>query len=158
MEQLLETPPGEATEQVDRAGRTPRTLWIVGALSLAWNAMGPVDYVMTQTHNAKWLAMATPEQRAYIDHFPALMVASWALGVWGAFAGSVLLLARGRHAVTAFAVSLLGLAGSTAYQWLIAPPPGVRSAGEIGFTVALWAVAIGLFVFARAMRPAGALS
>lgn len=140
-----------------RVSRTLRLLWIVGLMSLAWNAMGAVDYTMTQTRNAAWLAAATPAQRAYFDHFPALMVAFWALGVWGAFGGSILLLARSRHAVTAFAVSLLGLAGTTLYQWLIAPPPGVRSAGEIAFNLALWAVAIGLFLFARGMRAKGAL-
>lgn len=150
MEQVIETPPSNA-------GRTPRLLWIVGLLSLAWNAMGAVDYVMTQTRNAAWLAAATPAQRAYFDHFPALMVAFWALGVWGALAGSILLLARSRHAVTAFAVSLLGLAGTTLYQWLIAPPPGGRSTGEIAFNLALWAVAIGLFLFARGMRAKGVL-
>jgi hypothetical protein len=141
----------------ERVSRTPLQLWIVGVVSLAWNAMGAVDYVMTQTHNAAWLAAATPEQRAYFDHFPALMVAFWALGVWGALVGSVLLLARSRFAVTAFAVSLLGLAATSIYQWLIAPPPGGRSAGEIAFTLALWAVAIALFVFARRMQTKGVL-
>ena len=80
------------------------------------------------------------------------MVVFWAFGVWGALTGSILLLARSRHAVTAFAVSLLGLLVTSAYQWLIAPPPGLRSAGEIGFTMALWAVAIGVLVFARAVQ------
>ena len=150
MEQVIETPAATA-------GRMPLVLRIVGGVSLAWNAMGAIDYVMTQTHNATWLAGATPEQRAYIDHFPSLMVAFWALGVWGAVAGSVRLLTRSRHAVTAFAVSLVGIAGATVYQWLIVPPPVKQTMGEVGFTVALWVVAIGLFLFARAMRAKGVL-
>lgn len=157
MKQLSKTQTVEETGRVTDTGSTPRLLWIVGALSLAWNAMGTVDYTMTQTHNKAWLAAASPGQRAYIDAFPAWLVAFWAFGVWGAIVGSVLLLARSRHAVTAFAVSLLGLVVTSAYQWLIAPLPGGRSAGEVGFTIALWAVAIVLLVFARAMRAKGKL-
>ena len=153
MEYVIDGPNGVDTRQA----RKPWVLWIVGALSLVWNAMGATDYTMTQLHNQTWLAAMTPGQRAYIDAFPAWMVAFWALGVWGALVGSILLLARSRHAVTAFAVSLLGLIVTSAYQWLIAPPPELRSAGEIGFTVALWAVAIGLLVFARTMQAKGKL-
>ena len=150
MEQVIETP-------LANAGRMRRVLRIVGGLSLSSNARGAIDYTMTQTRNATWLAAATPEQRSYIDHFPALMVAFWALGVWGAFVISILLLTCSRHAVTAFAVSVVGIAGATVYQWLVLPAPGVRSAGEIAFTVALRAVAIGLFLFARGMKAKGAL-
>ena len=151
MEQVIETP-------LASAGRMRRVLRIVGGLSLSSNARGAIDYTMTQTRNATWLAAATPEQRSYIDHFPALMVAFSALGVWGgAFVISILLLTCRRHAVTAFAVSAVGIAWATVYQWLVLPAPGVRSAGEIAFTVALWAVAIGLFLFARGMKAKGAL-
>jgi hypothetical protein len=132
-------------------------LWIVGGLSLAWNAMGALDYTMSQTHNELWLAAATAAQRAYIDAFPAWEVAFWALGVWGAVVGSLLLLGRSKHAVAAFAVSLAGLAVTSAYQWWIAPPPVVHSAAEVAFTIALWIVAVGLLWCALAMRTSGAL-
>ena len=78
-------------------GRTPWHLWAVGLLSLAWNAIGGIDYTMTQTHNAAYLAAATPAQIAWFAGFPAWEVAAWALGVWGASAGSLLLLARSRR-------------------------------------------------------------
>ena len=89
--------------------KTPIGFWIISGLSLLWNAYGAFDYTMTQTKNAQYLAAFTPEQLAYFDSFPAWMDATWALGVWGALAGSVLLLMRNRHAVTAFGLSLLGL-------------------------------------------------
>lgn len=41
------------------------------------------------------------------------METAWAIGVWGAFLGALLLLARSRHAAAAFALSLLGLAMKT---------------------------------------------
>jgi hypothetical protein len=49
----------------------------------------------------------------------------WALGVWGALAGSMLLLLRSRRAVTAFAASLVGLAVSTGYQLTHAVHAGI---------------------------------
>lgn len=151
------------TQKVERNGPSrhnagrPWLLLLVGGLSLAWNAMGAVDYTMTQTDNEAWLSAATAGQRAYINAFPAWAVAFWALGVWGAIAGSVLLLRRSRHAVPAFAVSLAGLAVTSAYQWWIAPPPDVRSVGQVGFNVALWVVAGGLLWFAAATRTKGML-
>lgn len=138
--------------------RTPVHLWIVGIVSLLWNAFGATDYTMTMTRNATYLAAVTPAQTAYFDSFPAWEVALWALGVWGALAGSVLLLMRRRIAVAAFAVSLFGLAGSTLYQFVIAPPPeALRGPTMIVMNLVIWAVAIALLVYARAMRARGML-
>ena len=53
----------------------------------------------------------------YMLSMPAWMSAFWALGVWGSVLGSVLLLVRSRHAVTAFLLSLVGLAISCIYQF-----------------------------------------
>ena len=90
--------------------RTPVHLWIVGALATIWNAFGGFDYLMTQTRNEQYLANFTDPQRVYFDSFPMWMEAAWAFGVWGGLLGSLLLLARSRFAVTAFGVSLAGLA------------------------------------------------
>jgi hypothetical protein len=138
--------------------RTPAHLWIVGGVSALWNCFGVYDYLMSVTHNAAYLANYSAEQRAYFDAFPAAMVACWALGVWGALAGSLLLLARSRHAVAAFAVSLFGLAASTFYQYVIgSPPPGSEEGSMVLMMVAIWAIAIGLLAYALAMRKRGVL-
>lgn len=139
-------------------GRTPWHVWAVGLLSLAWNAIGGIDYTMTQTHNAAYLAAASPAQLAWFAGFPAWEVAAWALGVWGAIAGSVLLLARSRHAVAVFAVSLAGLALSSLYQWFLNPPPGeTQSGGMLALDLAIWAIAIGLLWYAQRMKARGVL-
>lgn len=152
MDEVIQSPAGEKLRQ------TPVHLWIVGALSLAWNAFGATDYIMTETHNAAYLATATPAQMAWFASFPAWEVACWAVGVWGAVAGSLLLLARSRHAVTAFAVSLAGLALSSIYQGLINPGPAEGHAtGMPVITGLIWAVAIALLVYASAMRRLGVL-
>lgn len=138
--------------------RTPVHLWIVGLLSAAWNAFGALDYTMTQTGNAAWLAQMTPDQIAWLESAPMIAHASWAFGVWGALAGSLLLLARSRHAVTAFVVSLAGLAVNTIYQ-LTAPMPSghMDSSAMLAFHALIWAVAIALLTYALWMRRRGVL-
>ena len=137
---------------------TPVHLWIVGVIALLWNAFGCLDYVMTQTRNADYLAMFSAEMRAYFDSFPVWMEAAWALGVWGALLGSLLLLLRSRWAVTAFALSLAGLALSTVYQFVLTTPPAdMMSAGMLAMNALIWAIAIFLLVYAMRQRRAGVL-
>lgn len=139
------------------AGR-PWHLWAVGLLSLLWNSAGATDYTMTNTRNAAWLAAMTPEQMAWVDGFPLWATTAWALGVWGAVAGSILLLARSRWAVPAFAVSLAGLVGTTIYQYGVGGmPASMKTSGGMAFSAALWAVAGLLLWYAMRMRARGVL-
>jgi len=138
--------------------RTPWHVWAVGVLALLWNAPAALDYVMTQTRNARYLAAFSPEQRAWFQSFPAWMVAAWALGVWCAILGAILLLLRSRFAVHAFAVSLAGLVVATVYQYFIGDmPESLRTNGGMGFTFVLWIVAALLLWYAARQRAAGVL-
>lgn len=138
--------------------RTPLHLWIVGGLATVWNGFGAFDYLMTQTRNAAYLAGFTDPQRIYFESFPIWMEAMWALGVWGGLAGSLLLLARSRFAATTFGVSLAGLAASTVWQYVLSSPPEDMTGGAImAMNLAIWAVAIGLLVYAIRMRRRGVL-
>jgi len=139
--------------------KTPLHLWAVGVVSLLWNAFGAVDYTMTKLKNMSYLAGMTPEQQAFLFGFPLWANIGWALGVWGSLIGSILLLARSRHATAAFAISLLGLAINSAYQF------GVRGAdlqqlfgiGPMIFTAVIAAIIIALLLYARAMAAKGVL-
>lgn len=140
------------------AEKAPMHLWVVGIVSLLWNSFGAFDYTMTQTRNQAYLAQFTDAQRAYFESFPVWMEAAWAFGVWGALAGSILLLLRSRHAVTAFAVSLAGLALSSLWQFVLSPTPmpEMPPAAEI-MNLVIWAVAIGLLYYAWRQKGAGVL-
>jgi hypothetical protein len=137
--------------------KVPWHLWVIGILSLLWNAMGGVDYTMTHMRNAAWLAKMTPAQLAWIDHFPIWATSCWALGVWGAIAGSILLLLRSRWAVPAFGVSLLGLIGSHVYQYTSNAPAGTNAASGTAFAALLAVVAVALLWYALRMRSKGLL-
>ena len=137
-------------------GRTkaPWHLWVVGIVTLLFNAMGILSYMATKLGMLAEMGM-TPEQIAFMDSYPAWANALWALGVWGAFAGSVLLLLRSRFAVPAMLVALLGLAGTTVYHYaLIELPPAMQAPA---LDVAIWVVTVFLLVYARAMRSGGVL-
>ena len=142
-----------------QAVKTPVHLWIVGVVSLLWNAVGAFDYTMTKMQNPEYLAAFTPEQQAWFATFPLWANIGWALGVWGSVLGSLLLLARSRHAVSAFAVSLVGLAISCIYQFGLHYGDLMRLFGMFPmiFTAIIWVILIALYLYARKQAAAGVL-
>ncbi|TAD82136.1 MAG: hypothetical protein EAY70_03980 [Sphingomonadales bacterium] len=132
----------------------PWHLWVVGIVTLLFNAMGVLSYTMTKLGMLAEMGM-TPEQIAFMDSYPAWAIALWALGVWGAFAGSVLVLLRSRFAVPAMVVALIGLIGTTAYNYGMADVPTSMQAPALD--VAIWVVTLFLLFYARRMAQAGVL-
>ena len=137
--------------------KTPVHLWIVGILSLLWNAAGAFDYSATQMKLDWYLANFTPEQLEYFNSFPAWVDAAWALGVWGSFLGSLALLLRKSWAVTLFGISILGLAGSTVYSYVLSDGRTLMGEGALMFSGAIWAIVLFLFFYSKAMDKRGVL-
>jgi hypothetical protein len=141
------------------AARTPKHLWVVGILSLLWNAVGAFDYVMTETKNEAYMKGFTPEQLEYFYGFPAWVVACWAIAVWGGVVGSLLLLLRKRLAVPVFVVSFAAMVVTTIHNFVLTD--GMRimgGAGVAAFSAAIFLIALGLVVYSRAMRAKGVLA
>ena len=144
------------------AERTPMHLWIVGGLATLWNAFGGYDYWMTRTGNIEYLSQFGADGNeilAWVDGFPIWAQFGWGLGVWMGVLGSLLLLARSRFAVHAFALSLVGMVLSFGYQYTGAPEmPGNADEGAMGFMPLVIAlVGVLLFVYARAQAKNGVL-
>ena len=141
--------------------KAPAHLWIVGILSLLWNAFGAYDYLMTRLHNMDYLGsmgMDPNDVLAYVDSFPLYAQFGWGLGVWGAVLGSILLLLRSRHAVLAFGASLLGAVLSIGYQIMGPAAPGEMSEGGMAFMPwVIIAIAVALFYYAYRQKQAGVL-
>lgn len=144
---------------MNEAAKTPWHLWVVGIVSLLWNGFGANDYTQTQLRNIEYLNSMgfPPEGMAYLDAFPAWANAGWAFGVWGAVAGSLLLLIRNRFAVHAFVVSILGLATTTIYEMGAEVPPELAEVMPAWFPLILWAIALFLLWYAWTMRKRGML-
>lgn len=144
--------------------RTPWHLWVLGVVSLIWFADGAYDYVQTKIVNMDYLGMAAdsvgvPVQVIldYFTSYPLWANICWALGVWGAVAGSVLLLLRSRFAFHALALSVIGLAGSTLYAFISDIPPELASTFQLVFTVVIWLSVLAMAWYARAMTARGVL-
>lgn len=139
--------------------RGPWHLWVVGVLSLLWNAGGAYDYIMMKTQNAAYLAMLTEEQLAFMTDVPVWYSVAWAVGVWGAVAGSALLLLRSRYASTAFWASLLGMLAATYRNFVLASPSALEISGSFAliFSGLIVVVAVFLIAYSRRMTSLGIL-
>ena len=149
------------TDTTSMTTRTPWHLWVVGVVSLLWNAYGGYDFVMSMTQRETyWRASGMNDAMiTYYNAMPTWMYVPWVLGVWGAVAGSILLLLRSRLAVPAFALSLVGAVVSLLYGQFIdkapAPPPELAAMGYMPYVIAV--IAAGLAWYAWTMSKKGVL-
>lgn len=137
------------------ATKTPWHLWVVGALVLLWNGFGTVDFTATFVRFEPWVSQFPDEMRDYIYALPAWNWAGWAIGTWGGFIGSILLLMRNKLAIWAFALSLLGAAGSNALT-LFDPPPAEVGANP-ALTITIIVIAALLLGYATWLARRGVL-
>jgi hypothetical protein len=119
--------------------------------------MGAYDYLMTQTQNASYMESFTPEQLEFFYGFPTWVVAFWALAVWGGVLGVVLLLLKKRLAVPVLLISFLSMVITAVHNFLLSN--GMEIMGSTGaiFSVAIFFIALGLWLYARAMARQGVL-
>ena len=131
--------------------KTPIHLWIVGILAVLWNAMGAFDYIATQYRLESYMSQFTPEQLEYFYAFPVWMDAAWAIAVWASVLGSLTLLMRKAFAVWLFGISILGLAVSSIYNFILSDGMAMMGSGGATFTAVIWIIALFLYFYARAM-------
>ena len=141
--------------------KTPWHIWVVGLVTLLWHAGGAYDYLMTKLKPEAYLQMIPEAQRAdftaYLDAMPIWASSTWALGVWGAVLGSLLILLRSRLAVPAFAVALFGLVATSVYSYILAPVSPMSGAGTLAFTAAIVLVLLFALVYSQRQTAAGNL-
>jgi len=155
-QQLEEGVMGEV-QQVS-ANRAAWHFWVIGAVALLWNAMGAMDYVMTQTRNEAYMSAFAPEQLEFFYGMPSWAVAAWAIAVWGSVLGSLLLLLRTRFAVWAFLASLIGMVITAFQNYVLAN--GMQVIGDafsLIFTAAIFLIAVALLLYSGRMRQRGIL-
>ena len=145
----------------DMTVKTPWHLWAVGVISLLWNGYGGYDFVMSVTQGETyWRASGmTDAMVAYYNAMPTWMYVPWVLGVWGAVAGSILLLMRNKLAVPAFALSLIGAVGSLAYGLANPMPPLPEAMAMMSYMPwVIAAIAAVLAAYAWSVSKKGVLS
>ncbi|HVS03717.1 MAG TPA: hypothetical protein VMT16_13185 [Thermoanaerobaculia bacterium] len=140
-----------------RSVRRPVHLWVVGILALLWNSVGAFDYLATQLRLELYMSQFTDQQLAYFYGFPAWVVAAWAFGVWGAFAGSVGLLLARAWSVWMFAISIAGLAVSTIYNFGLSSGAEMMGATGVVMTAVIWLIALALLAYSVQQKNRGVL-
>ncbi|MEQ1499667.1 MAG: hypothetical protein ABL914_13505 [Novosphingobium sp.] len=130
--------------------RPPLSFWTIAGLGLAWNMFGAYLYMLSKIDPEAALQGVTPAMRDYVAAMPLWAHLGWSLGIWGSVLGSVLMLARSRHATGAFMVSLIGALASFAAQAMA----GVL---ETGLAATIIAVIAFLWWFCRKEAGNGSL-
>jgi hypothetical protein len=138
--------------------RRPAHLWLVAMLALLWNGFGVFDFFATNLRLDFYVAQLTAEQLAYFDAFPLWMTVVWALGVGGAFLGSVALVLARSWAVPMFGLSIGALAVSSLYNFVLAEGLEVMGTAMVVMSIVIWIVVIALFLYALAQRRRGVLA
>lgn len=111
-------------------GTMPRWLRVVGAIAIAWNAIGVLSYL----HH---VGLVTGPQPVPVG-MPSWVTAAYAIGVFGAVAGSLGLLLARRWALPTLVISLAGLAID--WGWILTSDDG----GSVPLGVTVLAVAMAL--------------
>lgn len=143
----------------DAAVKAPWHLWLIGVIAVLFNAIGVFDFVMSMTRGATYLASAgmTPEQVAHYQGLPGWMTAVWAIGVWGAFLASILLLLRRRVAFAVFVLSLAAFLISLIYTYILTDG-GAIMGPQMALTSAVIAILLLCFSwYSHAMGKRGVL-
>ena len=137
--------------------RAPWHLWLVGILGLLWNSVGTFDFVMTQTQNESYMDRLTPEQLEVFTHFPMWLTVIWGFAVLGGLLGAVLLLMRKRLAMPVLLVSLVAMAATALHNSFFANGLYATGGTAPAFVLLIFAVALGLWFYARVMGNRGVL-
>lgn len=143
----------------DAPTKTPWHLWLVGVIATLFNAIGVFDFVMSMAQGAKYQASVgmTPEQIAHYQQMPGWMTVVWAVGVFGAFLASILLLLRNKLAGSVFVVSLAAFLVSVFYTYVLTNG-GAIMGQQMAVTSVVIAVLLVLFAaYARFMAGRGVL-
>ena len=135
----------------------PWHFWAVGGVGLLWNAIAAYDYVLAQRRDPEYLSQVPAEMAMYLDSFPAWSTAAWAIGVWGSVLGSVLLLARSRHAVIVFLIAWVSTAITYLYHYIVGVPPTLNTLAINLLKASIFAVMVFFWWYARKAATRGLL-
>jgi len=144
-------------EAVTTSGSRPWHLWLVGVLGTLWNLVGAFDYLATQTENESYMSQFTPEQLEFFYGLPTLVVAFWALAVWGGVLGTILLLLKKRLAAPVLLVSFVCMVFTSIHNFGLSNGLDVMGGTGLAFSALIFVFALGFWLYARAMAQRGVL-
>lgn len=130
-------------------------IWLVGVFGILWNGFGCFDFTMTASRNMDYLGGFPKEMLHYWFAMPWWMYGVWAVGVFGALAGSIALLLRSKASVTLFAAALIASVISFYIGWT--DPGAPKMEGAEMFPIVIMALGFGFTVYAYWQSTRGVL-
>ncbi len=131
--------------------KTPVHLWIVGILSLLWNACGAFDYTATQYRLESYMSQFTPEQLDYFYAFPAWADAAGQSG-FGARCWDRSSCCCAKRLPSGYSASRSSAWPATSvYNFLLTDGASMMGEGAVMFTAVIWAIALFLYFYSSAM-------
>lgn len=137
------------------ASKVPVSYWIVCGLAFLVDVFGAYDYVMIRMQDDEYLRSMQARIPSLIiewyDNYPLWAHIAWASFTWFALAGSVLLLARSRYAVTAFLIATVGAVLNVVYHLMTPLPPVLEQPVIKAMPYLIVAIMLSQFLYARAV-------
>jgi hypothetical protein len=96
--------------------KTPRRLWIIGALCALWSLGNCWQFALISMREAETMTRFPPDVIDFMDAYPAWVIVAWGIEVSFALLGALLLLGRSRWAPFAYTLSLVGRTSSTNWR------------------------------------------
>lgn len=143
----------------DTTVKAPWHLWVIGVIALLFNAIGVFDFTMSMAQGPVYQASAgmTPAQVAHYQAMPVWMTVVWAVGVWGAFIASILLLLRRSLSASVFTLSLAAFVLSQIYTYVLTDGGAIMGKAMAVVSAVIALLLIFFICYARLMTRRGVL-
>ncbi|PQZ81718.1 MULTISPECIES: hypothetical protein [unclassified Brevundimonas] len=137
---------------IARRQATPWHLWLVGGLSLLWNATGVWQWYQQVTGAPAYWDALTAAEAAYLRAAPVWTDVAFGAAVWCGLLGAMLLLFRRRLAFNAFIAGLIAMLADSVYVHFLSNGREVMGAAGMGFGLLVILIFIGQIAYSRWAR------
>jgi len=137
--------------------KTPWHLWLVGVLSLLWNAMGCWTWYQQVTGAPAYYATMTMAQIDYIRTAPNWVNIAFGLAVWAGLLGALALLLRRRLAFNAYVAGLVGYLVNVGHSLFTGDAARIMGVGGMAFSAFVLLLCIFEVGYSRWMAKKGVL-
>ncbi len=136
----------------------PTWFWIVCGISMIWNLLGVMAYLMQVTMSPEALQALPENERTLIESVPVWATSAFAIAVWGSTLGCILLLMRKKLATPVLIVSFVGIMVQMFYNVVISKSIEVYGPGGLSMPILVFTIGIFLIWFSRKSTANGWIS
>lgn len=133
--------------------------WIIGVITLIWNAMGVVNYLNQTFKTEASQNKFSTDQLALLDSLPAWMTALFAIAVFAGTIGCIALLMRKKIAVTLLLISFLAATVQQLY-WIFGTNAAEVFSESLPYLIPILVIVVAAFLawYSKDQKGKGVLS